>query len=228
VSEEGALTALVSNLTHGAKMAYVTIGPKTYYSNTYQKGSIQKDGTIADWVVSEYVGPDTDRVYEDPPLGHVLGFYGGRALVGVDRYLFHSELYAYGWFNFDDGYTLLDSRLRLIVPVDGGVFVSTEKRQYFFAGEDIPTAKRIQVAGYPAHEGFFTYEEGQNVGSVLEAGQDTRFNGRVALWSSPEGICLGTPDGRLVNLTQSRLVLPHANSAAGIIHNKRLINLLKE
>jgi len=52
-------------------------------------------------------------------------------------------------------------------------------------------------------------------------------SGIGAMWASTKGICVGTPDGRLINLTSRRLDYPGAIFGAGICFDDRYVCTLE-
>ena len=91
-----------------------------------------------------------------------------------------------------------------MVPVDGGMFVSDAYGVYFLSGADASAFSLTKVSEYGAVPGT-----GLSVSGEMML-QDLTH--KCAIWCDCQGICLGTSDGGVRNLTEERVMLPLKSS----------------
>lgn len=209
----------IRNVAVGATMRYVRAGTDIYYCNDNERG-IVRDRISYSWVAADYVGPPTIKTFSDPPTGHLLELYNGVMLVAEDNVLWHSEPYAYSWFDLAKNYIQFSERLTMIKAVQGGVFVSTEKETFFHKGGAVKEFQQSKIADYPAIEGTEVTVNASRVG-------DGNITGLAAMWASTEGVCFGGPDGYFRNFTERKLEYPFARYGAGLYRDGKYICLLK-
>jgi hypothetical protein len=216
----------VATVTASAKMAYAQVNDRIYYCNGNETGFVE-EGVNNAWVKGDYYGPETDRNFVDPPIGTDLGYYNGRIYVAQGSTCWYSEPFGFNLFDLTRNYWAVDSEIRMIRPVQGGVFVGSETKVYFFGGANPTEAQRITVCDYPVikwsdcnfHGSFVLTQSG-------EAFIDYNSGSLSALWMSANGICYGGYNGDFRNLTEDKVVLPASNSGAGLVYNGTFIGLL--
>ncbi len=189
-------------------MSFAQVAGKAYWMNGFEKGVIAPGQASTAWVKPTYQGPLTDRVFSDPPLGHLIGYHNGRMLVAKDNAVFRSEPFVYGRFCLHDGYWLEPERITLLASVFGGVFVGTTRRTVFYPDEG---KRRVVSESAPIDGTARTVP-----GDLFEMpGQN------VWLWATADGLCLAGPEGLHSNLTDNRLVYPAASRGAAVLtrHN---------
>jgi len=140
---------------------------------------------------------------EPVPAGHIIRGFNGRSYSAVDNVMYYSQAMRPALLDAAHDYIDFESRIRMIRPVEGGVFVSTEKRVVFLAGED-PENFQLSVAHTsPAVEGsdimapakMFSFEN--------------MSTGEVAVWWAASGIMvIGFPNGQVVPVREGELALP--------------------
>lgn len=205
VASDGSISSIRSGLNPGARMAFETVGARTYYSNGFQFGWIM-GGISNAWEKGTYSGPDTTRFFSGPMPGHHLSSGYGRMLIAEDNVIWWSELYDYGLFDRAGSFAQFNTKILMVKAVTAGWFVSTEKNTYFLAGVNPKEWNLIKVASFPAVEWTVAidYVEGGDLG--LEPGL-------YALWASHEGAILGTPGGSIQNLNKSKIVYKECGKA---------------
>jgi len=210
---------LRSDLTPESPMSYVQVAGQIYYSNGFQKGRVPQGGSATPWVAADYQGPDTRKLYHDPPTGHLLSFFDSCILIAKGNAVYRSERFQYNWFRH---YAFVEGdRINLMQAVPGGLFVATTAKTFFYAGDGIETMQRREVAHYGVIEGTAA----KCPSSLL--GFDN-LGPEVFLWASPEGICCGGPGGFFKNLTETKLKLPAALRGTGIVKDHSYLLLLAE
>lgn len=202
----------------GARISYVQHNEETYYANGFQNGVI-RDGVSYSWPAGAYEGPETVRQFSGAPVGQHLAFYSTRWYISVGKELWISEPYGPGLFDLARGLIQFESNIRMIKPVDGGIFISDSKKTWFFAGKDYDDFEQKLAAPYPALE----WSDAIDYINAEELGFEVV--GHCALWGSQEGAILGTPDGRAMNLTKNKVVYPKVGAqGAGLLRNKNFIH----
>lgn len=227
LGEDFSRVQIQTGLTAGARVDFCQVdatleGPVIFWANGWERGKIA-EGAHENWTASSYVGQPTTDVFTIPDGLHHLAHYRGR-LYGSHRELgvvWYSEQLAYSMFNMADNYLPFSHRVRMLRPVDQGIFIGTDQRTFFCNGSDPKEGFEIRtVANYPPVEWSDVPVDAKHVRSMEQIGA-------AALWMSPEGICYGGPDGRFFNLTEEKIGLLEALEGAGIFHDGQYIGLLK-
>jgi len=150
-----------------------------------------------------------------PPVGDFLGIYNGHALVAVGSTLFYSEPYAYELFDLRKNQRF-GSRIVMLAPVKGGVFVGTENQTVFLEGAT-PDAFKFEVL---TDYGVIPHTASRTSASRVDAAR----TGDCAVWSSKRGVCAGFDGGTMVNLTEDRFAYPVQPTGGGVVRLWRGIN----
>lgn len=215
IIEPGMAYTAIRNITPDARMSFVrdTDGTQdvVYYANGHENGRIISKASHS-WPASSYVGPETRKTFQPPPLGHLLEIRNLRMFIGQDNVLWYSEPGAMSLFRLAANYLVFPSRLKMIQAVDGGLWISDSESLYFLGGEIMPTAlempRQIKKADYPAREGSAVKVKGSKIGEG--------FSGMVVVFTTEKDICVGTSDGTLVSLTERKIDLPGGLISAGL------------
>lgn len=146
---------------------------------------------------------------QPPPAGACLAVHNGCALVGVGEFLLFSKPYRHDLFDPVRMSYRFDAPIRMLAPVQGGVFVGTDNEIAYLGGDDIAAAARDVKAGYGVIPGTLAYTEGHHIGEGMA--------GRAALAASTRGVCLLGDGGQFRNLTLDRYVMPAGVTGAGVV-----------
>lgn len=210
-----ALEGVRSGLTQGLRMSFWRSGGKTYYSNTAQNGVISGI-TSTPWPTNDHVGATTSRHFVSAPLGHLIAIFNGRMLIAVENVIYISEEFAYGKFAAGQRGWVFGSKIRMIRPVETGIWVSDEENTYFVAAaETIEAYEPKRRSPYPAHEWSVWH-------SLVDLSQK-EIPGLSAVWSSDAGLCIGTADGTLIIDTQDKLIYPNGSVGATAVDGYNII-----
>jgi len=220
-------TTDLATVTAGARMSYAQVNDDIYYCNGHEKG-IVRNGDVVAWEKGDYVGPDTDRVLDDPPVGtHVEGF-NGRVYVAQGGALWFSEPYAFGAFNFEDNLFWFPSNIRMVRAVADGLYVSTSNDVYFLSGLDTDQPLQTKVANYPAIEYSESWFTGQ-AASYPDGGVSIAQGAgpRALMWLSDNGVCFGGPGGQFKNLTWEKIgTFPDGLTGSSLVYNGKFVGLI--
>lgn len=199
----------IRNVTVRAPMSYAQVGDRIYYVNGHEKGFVRNSASY-DWVKADDPRyPDTTRKYIDPPVGTIVRLFNARIYIAQGNVVWYSEPFGYNLFDPTRNYIVLSGRVTMIRPVKQGLFISTESRTYFYRGLTPDEFSIETVALYPAIEGT----DAEVDGSSIKNGE--LGIGVFGIWTSTQGVCIGSSSGDLVNLTHPRLEYPSALRGAG-------------
>ena len=204
----------IRNITQEARMSYVrdTDGAQEiiYYCNSYEKGRVVSKVSY-NWPVSTYIGPETRKKFYAAPIGHLLEIRNLRMFIAEDKTLWYSEPGNYSSYRLGANFFGFSSRLRMVQAVAGGLWISDSESIYFLGGEIIPSKlempRQIKMADYPAIEGSAVKVRGSKIGEGMP--------GMAVVFTSEAGICIGSGDGQLINVTEKKIALPTGLSGAG-------------
>lgn len=152
-----------------------------------------------------------------PPTGQILEYYNGRIYVVKDNVAWYSEPFMYELFRLRTNYIMFESAFTLFAAVDDGIWVSDGNKIIFSKGNN-PPFKFEEKAEYGAIRGTQKIISGDYIGE----GKGEKF----AVWSSPDGICIGGNGGSFKNITNKHFSFPTANEGISLFKRKRGINQL--
>jgi hypothetical protein len=146
-----------------------------------------------------------------PPPGQNIQFYNGRILVAQNNILWYSNPYNYELFDLIHGYISFDSRITLIGPVEGGVWVGTQKKIVFLAGKDATEFQYIEKIDCAAIEG--TQQKLTDVG---------KEGNEIVAWilASWDGAVIITANGSFKNITESKYDNPTGIKGASLLREE--------
>ena len=223
LAEDLSVTSVKTGLASGKRVSYFQVGDAIVYMNGVTGGVIRNKTYYAYTKPPLTHYPDQTREYDDPPVGHIVCFFAGRMWIAVGSTLWYSEPYSLNLFRLATNYINLPGRITMVAPVLKGLFVSTTSRLYFFAGTNPSQMHQSTVAHYPAIEGTAAEVDGIAVGS----GQISPLP--MQMFTTTNGICLGTSEGQLVNLTYDTLEYPSATEGNAVYTgDKYIVNLGKD
>ncbi len=127
-----------------------------------------------------------------PPSGDHIAYHKGRIYVAKGNYVYYSDALAHGWFRENQFWAFNDT-VRLIAPVDNGVFICADK-VYFFSGTDPRQANPDEVLDAQAVKGTLEY---------LYPGDFPEISRPHAAWITDRGFVLGAPGGTAQLLTEN-------------------------
>jgi hypothetical protein len=182
----------VTALTSDAPMAYEEINNTVVYSNGSDLGCLV-NGAVSS-------PDDTSKVGRIPTRpGVCLTFFNSRLLVGSgDGVLYYTDPYDLDWMEEDNCRIPLGGLPTMVEAVDNGVWVSTPERLAFLSGEDAGSFSWKVQGDYPAIGGATMVVDTEALRMRDLPGK------KAAVWASTNGICIGTANGDLINLSEER------------------------
>jgi len=209
-----------SGLSKFQHMGWAQVGIKIYYSNGMQNGYLE-NGLSFDWPIQPHVGAPTTRQFSGPPLGSDLEWFGGRMYIVDGRFVFYSEPFAVGKYDLARCFYSYGTDVKMIKSVKTGIFISDSERTYFIAGLEPGKTEQIKVLDCPAHAHSAAVD-------LIDADSFGLQNvGLCAVWSCDQGLCLGTPSGEVLVVTQHKLDYPKGSKGASLITNQTIINTIE-
>jgi len=215
---ENSTRALMSLLTFG-RVAWTDLDDLVFWSNGLEKGLIQDGEAVAWGGVSWPVASEAHR-FESPPAGQVLGSHGGRIWIGVDSSLCFTEG-AGGWHFWQPAANIIEmpGRITMIRGLAEGLYVGTSAGVYYLAGTDPDQMRLRRVFSDPTIPGLDAHVQADNFGKFDPV--------RAVVWVTPHDVCLGLPDGLVVQLIKDRVALDAPASTGGLVLlPKRLVAVL--
>ena len=206
----------IATVAANVPVYYLELDNKTYWSNGLTHGIIS-NRTNASWSVGTYSGPDSTRTYYPPPDGTLLAYHGSCVLIASGSVIYHSDPYFPTGFDLARNYIALEGPVRMLRPVAGGIWVSDNKSVGFFKGTNMRDMQYRKVAQFPA-------VKGSDVEADLSVVGEGALGNVGVLWTSADGICAGTDDGKFINLTKTKIEdLPVADNGAATMLRDRYI-----
>lgn len=183
-------------------MSFAFFLGRVYACNSVYRAIIT-ESMVYPWVASipQQFSSDT-RVLGFPSDFSRCAVHAGRMCLISGSKIWFSEPYCHACFDMGAGPVDLVSDISGFVSVESGVYVSNQQETFFISGGSqrdfsgmVSVFKSSIVAGtevvLPAHEVGFD-----------------RSLGLAAMWVSQYGVCAGTSDGVVVNLTATSLRFP--------------------
>lgn len=220
VGADLSFTGIRSSLTKGERPGFCQVGSKTYYSSRYQNGVIE-NGVSGPWPGSAHFGIETTRVFYDAPLGQHIAYFDGHMLIAQGNVIWISERYEPGKFRMKKNFFQMGTDVRMIKPVLNGLWVSDSEKTGFVPsgqGQQLANSPFLKKSSFPAHEWSENIE-------LVDLGKTViQVPGMSAVWSSDEGLCVGTEDGQLIVTTEDKLFYPAGDIGATVVDGHNVIN----
>lgn len=164
-----------------------------------------------------YVGGDRSlplatQWLDAPPAGQCLVFFKGRIYIAVGVYLFATAAHGLEYCDLRDYLAFDGTRINVLLAVEGGLFVGTERALYFLSGVALAEHALTTKLLTRSVPGSGVLADGQDV-----TGRAELTGVKVALLTTSDGVLLGMPDGSLSNLTQERYQFAIGQQAAAIV-----------
>lgn len=194
---------LLSNVGD-ASMSYAYVNQAVYFTNG------QVIGYVTGGAALEFADPAMHGKTKTFP-GHLIAYFNGHLLIAKDNALFFTDALAFNRIDMRKGFKQVPSKIAAILPVDGGVYVSDQADTYFLAGVK-PTAwtlRRVEGGIIPGS------------GVVIDAKlHKPDMQGKLALFTTAGGVCMGTSDGQVIGLTHTRYRMPVAAKGAVLVREE--------
>jgi hypothetical protein len=209
-------TTLVSGLsTKKFPMNYLDINGIVYFCDGINNGIIE-NGEYREWGSSIPLVTEID-VLEQPPVGSFLTYYNSRIFVIENNVVWYSEPNSFEYFNLSNNYLMFENPVTMFAPVESGIWAGTNEEIDFLRGDDVTSLKRIVRSTYGVASNNYQEIEGGSVG-------DGRITGKIIVFFSKNGACLGTSDGILINISESRFTFPDMGKSVSLLRRNSSSN----
>ena len=204
-------SVLVDDTCGDSPMFWAEFAGRVYCNNGVFRAMLT-GMTITPWVASVPVLRPTDTRTLGMPatFGRICSF-AGRIFAVDDRFLWESEPGNPWCFDLGAGYMDFGETITDIVAVRGGLYVSTKTRVFFLDGSSKADFKKFEVYQYPMISGTSCQVAGDDVGGA------DMLQGVCAVWVSPNGVCFGSEDGRVNNVTSRKVAFDNGLYGAGVV-----------
>lgn len=140
------------------------------------------------------------------PPGHIVRYFNGRLYVAWRDAVLFTEPLRYSLYRPAANLYMYPSRVTLLEPTTGGIYVGHSKGVEFLQGDDPFDVRRSTVSRHPPIRNAVTRVPGELMG---DAGSD------VPVWWGQDGAMVaGLPNGEIRQLTRDRLAVQAYNTGA--------------
>jgi hypothetical protein len=146
------------------------------------------------------------------PMGNLIGYYNSRIYVVDGSVIWYSIPFSYEMFNLSEGHITMESNVNMIEAVKDGIWVGTNKKIYYFGGNN-PPFRVDEKADYGVTKGSATIVPGDLVGE--------KFEDNVIMFFTNEGICIGGNGGLFRNLTRDNYSFPTSDIGTSLFKQRR-------
>lgn len=157
----------------------------------------------------ELVLPCRTDFLDPAPAGTALAFWRGRALVAKDAVLWASRPGQWELFDMRRDFKQLDAPITVVVPVDDGIYVGTERELAFLAGNEWDKLAYRQVQPGRVVRGSGVPVPGERLRMGDRPGQ-----GSAMICIADRRIVAGFNGGEIVRLTEGTYETPVTEVAA--------------
>jgi len=211
----GSKIAIRSDLTTDRQMVYAPVAGRIYYMNGLERGFVF-EGKNYTWSKGDYEAPGDDRrTLSDPPSGNLLGWFAARMLVAKENVIFASEPSLYGVFDLHGGVRLLPNKITMMHSTSQGLWVGTTHQILFLRGQQWDQSRREIKASFGVIEGTDAKIPG-DFSELTDA----------AIFTTNQGICIGTDSGELKVVTKNKLIIPSGNRGSAAVLGNRYIVMI--
>ncbi len=217
MKDDYSIVALRSDLTANARMRYYPIAGRIYYINGAEKGYVF-DGKDYAWEKGNYTSQaPTNRIFSNPPNGHLAGWFSGRALIARGNVVFGSEPSFYGVFDLHNNFRMMPKHITMLRPTTQGLWVGTTDQVLFYRGSKWKELRREPKAGYGVLEGS----------DALCPGEKLKMPEQPIIFTTPQGVCIGGDDGSFDNVSYNKFTFPTGRYASATVAGDRYIVLVE-
>lgn len=216
-------TALLQAGVGNARMAYVEVNDEIFYANGITNG-VYAGGAVSSWRASSYVGPDTTKVLQAPPIGTHLAYHAGRILIAQQNVVWMTRPFDFYHVDMVRGFLLFPAKVLMIRSVMDGFWVGTRKHIHWISGTSVENFTDTIRASYSVVEWTDVEVEAELVADVSEPLQ--RQQGPAVMVTTTKGVCYLGQGGRFVNLTRDEIDLPTTTTGSAVFKDGEYIACL--
>lgn len=151
-----------------------------------------------------------------PPAGQHLTYYNGRLYIARDNTIIITDPFTVDYCDERQMFfPIANDPITGIAAIDNGVFIGTTKETFFLGGSDpiVGEGSLQKVCSTGVIKGTMISCDASLTSAV-------QFQGRAALWASPDGFCAGGNSGTYVNLSDGVMALPDVPVGASMLREQ--------
>ncbi len=197
---------VLASLTIVPEMLYVlrTAANNLYWSTGLEHGVVVA-GVNRAWITEDdnYWSGTTDadviahELHQDPmPIGKQMVEYAGRIWVVYNDMVIYTNPFS-ETTDLRENFLPVGEQITNLGAVSDGLFITTATRSYFYTGRNPDEMSVMQQSPFGGIPDTMLQVDGR----ILGEGQNTLG----LLWVSSRGICIGLPNGILVNVTKQQI-----------------------
>lgn len=139
--------------------------------------------------------------------------HDARLLVAHDNLLISSVPFGPELHDPISGVTPFTSRINVLASLSSGVWVGCDDQVVYLKGSSVADFAPESVASYRSVPGTMVIVPGT---MILEG----ETHDDCAVWQTSRGVCIGFPDGRLMNATERRVTMTDALDGTGMFRRE--------
>jgi len=191
------------NVGNDSKMRYFPAIGRIFFTNDVVVGEV-RDGVAA-------LFGTTSVPFKAPlPAGQAIAHQKARLYVAKDKVLWISDVKPLSRVDLRHGFKQFPDPITLIAPSVDGVYVGTDKAIYFGQGGNPLKMPFLKVSDCAALDIPVQYEDATAVKGL-------QIEGVFPFFTTEDGVCVGLPQGQLLNLTEERYVMPAGTTGASMM-----------
>lgn len=195
----------LASVGNDSKMRYFPAIGRIFFSNDVVVGEV-RDGTGA------LFGTPSVAFKAPLPAGQAIAHHKARLYVAKDKVLWISDVKPLSRVDLRYGFKQFPDPIRFIAPSVDGVYIGTDKAMFFGPG------------GNPLKMPFVKVSDagGKDVPvQCLDASaiKGLQIEGVFPIFTTDDGVCMGLPQGQLLNLTEDKYVMPAGTTGASMMRD---------
>ena len=187
------------------KNVYVGVGDSLFLEATVSGASVTISSLVGGRVLQ------FQHKTRTPPGTHMV-HTKGRLFIADGNVLWYSEPLDYGKCDMRSGFIVFPEPITMLTE---RLFIATDSNTYLLRGDNPDQLVLLEILKYGTPKTKAAEVEGSYLGDT---------GGRVEVWQSNRGICIGAEDGSIVNITDKKVAMPKYDNAATIFRRDRGIN----
>jgi hypothetical protein len=183
-------------------MRYCTGAGRIFFSNGVVIGEV-KDGAAS------LFGTTTVAFKTTLPAGQAIAHHKARLYVGVDNMLWVSDVKPLSRADLRFGFKQFPHPIRMIASGPEGIYVGTEKAIFYGPGGNPLKMPFGKVSSCGAKDIPVQYRDASEISGL-------QIEGVFPVFTTDDGVCMGLPQGQILNLTEDKYAMPSGTTGASM------------
>lgn len=213
-------------------VCYACVDGETYFSSASAQGVVDRNDVVQTWghsdeqgswwspvvLPTDTLGAISGQLLGDPQVATSLEAYNGRIYMARGKYLWATELFRYHYVDRTANFMQFEHDITLLAAMDDGIYVGTTGGLYFLKGRMLKEFALSKLVDDPVLPGSGVWVPTDMVHP--QAANGPIPTGLSAVVMTEAGVCACMDGGTVYNLTQGRVALPRAVSAAALFRQQ--------